>query len=285
MRLLLTGGTGYLGRHLLAGLRSAGHDVVLLLHGPDSLSRLPEGQEYRFFDPDRLPGLFCEKGFDGVVNLAAVYGRRGEPYPDLLRANCLYPLQVLEAALACEVPLFVNAGTSLPASLNPYALSKRQFADWGRLLCSLSSLSFVNLEIEHFYGPGDAEEKFTSWLFRQLLAGVPEIRLTEGRQKRDFIHIEDLVDAMICLLDRAEELPDGWLNVPVGSGESIPVRQFAELARRLAGTSTRLNFGAVPTRPGEPDDLCADLAFLRRLGWRPKLSIEEGIAKTLAAGG
>lgn len=283
MKLLLTGGAGYLGRHLVNGLLALGFEPILLLHSPASLKQLPAGVCYRLFSPETLPELLKTEGFDVVVNLAAVYGRKGESYPDLLQANCLYPLQVLDAALAASVPLFFNAGTSLPALLSPYALSKQQFSNWGRLLCGSSgaATTFVNLKIEHFYGPGDSDEKFTTWVFQQLLNNVADIPLTSGQQKRDFIYIDDLVAAILCLLQNANQLPTGWVDVPVGSGDSISIRAFVELTRRIVGASTRLCFGAVDERPGEPLELRADISFLRELGWEPKYSLAEGITKCL----
>jgi len=288
MKVLVTGGTGYLGRNLCARLSELGYRPVVLLHSPDSLHKVPASWQQKVdvvvWGEQDLDPLFEQEGFGAVLHLATCYGRRGEAPATLLEANCLYPLRILERALSAGVPLFLNAGTSLPGGLNAYALSKDQFVQWSRLLQDNRSTVFLNLQLEHFYGPGDGDEKFTSWLFRQLLENAPEIGLSEGLQKRDFLFIDDLVAAVVCLLQKGRWSDGAWVDVPIGSGQSVTIRDFVELARTVAGATSRLNFGAVPVRRGEPQDLQADTHILRQLGWSPKYSLAEGIALALGQG-
>jgi nucleoside-diphosphate-sugar epimerase len=202
----------------------------------------------------------------------------------------------------------------------------------------------LNLKVQHFYGPGDDPAKFITGLIAQCLANVPEIRLTEGRQQRDFIYVSDVVSAMLALLEReaprssgagvspaiGASVPGldrrgqdahatapgerrgqdarptapgerrgqdaratapgdaaqsrhggGFANYEIGSGNPVPVRELVELIHRLTGSRSRLLFGALPHRPGEPMLTRADTSALRELGWRPRVQLPEGLARTI----
>src|SRR5207302_3860168 len=102
----------------------------------------------------------------------------------------------------------------------------------------------LHLAMENFYGPGDDASKLVESLSRQMLAGAARIALTKGEQRRDFLFIDDAVSACLTCLDRAAEIPAHQI-VPVGSGESISIRELAEMLRRLAGAKTVLDFGAL----------------------------------------
>ena len=201
-----------------------------------------------------------------------------------MEANTRVPLGLLDAALAAGVGLFVNAGTALDPALNGYALSKRQFSEWGRLLATGSPLRFVDVGIEHFYGPGDDEVKFATHATRSLLAGTRTYGLTPGEQERDFIYIDDVVAAFVTLLEHGgRAFSPGYERVGLGSGVPVTVRCFVELVRDVSGSATRLEFGALPYRPHEVMHSCADTARLRSLGWAPAVPLEEGVGRLVAA--
>ncbi len=138
-----------------------------------------------------------------------------------------------------------------------------------------------HLAFQHFYGPGDAASKFTTHVVRQCLAGG-ELRLTAGTQRRDFLYIDDAVSAVLAVLDRAQ--PTGLrCDIPVGSGEAIPVRRFVEQVHTACASRTALHFGVVPSRASEPDLCVADATALHRLGWQPQTTLDHGIALTIAS--
>jgi nucleoside-diphosphate-sugar epimerase len=143
----------------------------------------------------------------------------------------------------------------------------------------------LNLKVQHFYGPGDDPTKFVSGLIARCLANVPEIPLTDGGQQRDFIYVTDVVSAMLELLN----LPagggprGGFATYEIGSGSPVRVRELAELVHRLTGSRSRLNFGALAYRPGEPMLTCADTSALQALGWRPRVPLPEGLTRTIEA--
>lgn len=287
MKLLLTGATGFLGSHLTRMLIARGHEVSILKRSFSDCSRIIDLlPRLVCFDLDRLPltEIFSHlKGIDVVIHAATCYGRNGESCSEIFGANTVFPLSLLELAVSGEVAAFVNTDTSLNRFLNPYALSKRQFAEWGRFYAGKKAIRFMNLELEHFYGTGDDESKFTTHVIRSCVNNLPQLNLSPGEQRRDFIHIDDVLEAYLAVLKEPLCSADHFLNFAVGSGLAVTIREFVETVHQLADSTTKLNFGALPYRENEVMDACADLRALKTLGWSPKVSLTEGIVRTITA--
>lgn len=285
MRILLTGVTGYLGSHLANALLDNGCEVIGMKRKSSSLHRiesiLPELTLHDVEEVD-VPELFTQYGkIDAVIHTATCYGRNGENATQVLEANLVFPLKLLDAAAASGVGLFMNTDTVLDKFLNPYALSKEQFAEWGRYFSRQKQIRFLNLKLEHFYGPGDDKSKFTTHVINSCLANVPELKLTPGEQQRDFIYIDDVVSAYLLLLDERESFDDGFMEFEVGSGAPVTIRQFVETVHRLTTSTAHLSFGALPYRASEVMFSQANTSALQALGWRCKRSLLEGLKMTI----
>ncbi len=188
-----------------------------------------------------------------VVHVATNYGKNDQPHV-LVRDNMLFPLDLLERAITAKVPIFVNTNTCFTIDykyLRPYTLSKKQFVHWGKVLCDGTETKFVNLVLQHPYGPGDRPAKFVPAMIRECLSAKEEIWLTPGEQKKDFVYVADVAEAYRLILDKATELPAGYSEFEVGSGKAVSIRQFVEAIHRLTKSQAKLKFGALDYRDGE----------------------------------
>jgi len=284
---LVTGATGFLGSHLCRTLVERGHRVEAFRRQSSDLSRLgPLAGQVRWRRvPEDLEAPFSGPAPpDAVIHCAALYGRRGESPAQMIEANTLLPVRLHYLAARRGVPLFLNTDTVLDPALSLYALAKHQAVQW--LTRAGGPSRVLNLRVQHFYGPGDDPSKFITWLITQCLANVPEIRLTDGRQQRDFVYVSDVVSAMVALLESqsaGSAAGGGFANYEVGSGSPVPLRDVVELIHKLTGSRSRLLFGALAYRPGEPVVTRADTSALRVLGWQPLVTLPEGLERTIAA--
>lgn len=276
---LLTGATGFLGSHLLKVFIENGCQVAILKRSFSDTRRIGEYlDKIQSFDIDILPieTAFEKCGrFDCVIHTATNYGRRGETAVEVFETNLSFPLRLLETAT------FFNTATILYAYLNYYALSKRQFEDWGRIFADQGKIQFVNIKLEHMYGPGDDPSKFTTWIVQSCLKNISKIELTPGEQKRDFIYIDDVVEAYKLLLEKGSQLGDGFQEYDLGSGSAVSIREFVETVERLTGTDTELIFGAKPYRENEIMHSEADISKLLNLGWKPRYDLVAGLKKMI----
>ena len=284
MNILVTGASGFLGSNLLTHLVEDGHKVIIFARHSSSLQRIADLLDrvtVHTIGDTSLHDLFHTNKIETIIHCATNYGR-GEVDPsELLDANLIMPLQLLQAGCNAGVRCFINTDTILDKGVNDYALSKSQFREWlGRYA---QNMVCVNIALEHFYGPHDDPTKFVSYIVKQFLDHVDSINLTRGEQKRDFIYIDDIVSAFLLILNSCASLESGYLDYEIGTGVTITIRDFVELTKQIAiNTHTQLNFGAIPYRVNETMETVVNTSAIRALGWRPCTSLIEGLSKMIA---
>ena len=284
---LITGATGFLGGHVVRELTAAGYRLHAITRADSDRRRLQEQiPSITFSDSEHLSveELFATRSFEEVVLLAASYGRGGERPSETLRANVVFPLTLLEQAIATKVPTVIHADTCFTPDykyLRSYTLSKKQFVQWGRLLSEGTTTRFINLVLQHPYGPGDRPGKFVPDMIQECLQSTCEIALTPGGQKKDFIYVGDVAAAFRILLEKASTLPPGAVELECGTGSPVSIREFVETIHRLTNSRATLRFGALPYRENEIMISRANPAKLQSLGWQPRVSLEEGLRMTL----
>jgi nucleoside-diphosphate-sugar epimerase len=129
------------------------------------------------------------------------------------------------------------------------------------------------LLIEQVYGPGESLEKAYPRVARQLLQQAARVPLTEGTQKRDFLHIADTVEAALVA---ARSDWTGTVHVGCGSGVGTPVRSVFERLKDLAGSPSVLGFGDIPADQTIEESV-ADTRWLRARGWVPEVPLDAGL--------
>jgi nucleoside-diphosphate-sugar epimerase len=166
-----------------------------------------------------------------------------------------------------------------PAPDDPYGASKLA----GAALVGASGAEAVHLRLFSVYGPGEDPARLVPSLVDAALAGRT-LELSPGEQVRDFVHVEDVVDAILAAAF-APELTEPVLNV--GTGVQTTVRDVAALVARAAGVDgSCFRFGAKPYRDASRERFSwrADTSLTEQtLGWRARRTLEEGIADTVAA--
>lgn len=287
MHILLTGPSGFLGSALARYWTACGHELTLLARPGSCLERLGDiassARIVRATYPREIFSAVLDAAPEVIVHTACSYGREGESPLDVMDANQRLGVSLLQATLeslpSASAPMtFLNTGTALASDVNLYALSKTQFSAWGAALAGQAPerLCFIDIRLQQMYGPGDDQSKFTTHVIEACGRNEPRLALTNGEQRRDFIHIDDVVRAYDRILDRRADFAPSD-SIEVGSGEAVTIRDFVELVKRIAGASTALDFGAVPYRTNETMLCVADTTRLRSLDWRAEVSLAEGL--------
>lgn len=280
--ILISGATGYLGSQLLKKWIFIGHTVIVLKRTQSSIHRIkPYEKKCIFFDIDKpdWEKVFTDHKIDIVVHTATCYGRKGESLLDVIEANYLFPVKLLDEAIKNNVKSFINTASSLPKNINNYSISKSHFRDW--LFFKKQRIKAINLTLEYFYGPNDDDWKFINMVLKKFMSNVSHIDFTDGNQKRDFIYIDDLVSAYDCILNNLTKISSG-INIPIGFGKSYKIRDVVKTIKKLTNNNkTELRFGAIENRSGEVLDQFADIKFIKSLGFKPKFSLPIGLKELL----
>ncbi len=287
MEIIITGATGFLGSHLTKQLVRQGHHVWIVVRTISSLERLGEyAQKVQVLmvEPQQAQPLLptALTGCDLLIHLATHYGSNQKSVVQLNQINVEFSLRLLEEAVEQGITYFLYADTSLEPFTSGYALTKRHFANWGQYYALQDKINFIDVKLEYMLGPNDVGHKITSQIIQACVKQVASINLSAGEQRRDFIFIEDVLSAFVCILDKLRTF-SGFEVVPLGSGSSMTIRQFAELTKAITHARTQLNFGAVAYRAAETMHSQADLGLLNSLGWCPHYSVEEAIRAIVAS--
>lgn len=282
MTILVAGSTGFLGSYLLKAFVNNGDKVIAIKRSTSNTYRIEQYfSNIVSYDIDKteLSDIFQNHKIDFVVNTVTNYGRKDSKISSIVDTNVIFGLKLLEESVNAHVKAFINTDTLLEKNINAYALSKAQLVDWMHFL-SNHSTKMINIKIEHMYGPKDDENKFIYWLISQLKQNVEKVDLTSGIQKRDFIYIDDIVSAYETIIQNINTLSN-FEEFELGTGESVEVKTFIEkIYRELLNTqelSTKLNFGSVAYRANENMNMQANITKLKTLGWKPMVSLENGI--------
>ncbi|MCK5535966.1 MAG: NAD-dependent epimerase/dehydratase [Bacteroidales bacterium] len=285
MRILLSGVTGFLGSYLLKRFLIEGFEVIALKRSTSDTYRIKEHlNKAIYYDIDKIgiEEILKKHTVDIVINTVTDYGRANHKISTVMETNLMFSVRLLENAVANKVKTFINTDTLLDKDINAYALSKNQLVQWMQFLSD--QINIINIKIEHMYGPLDDENKFTYWVINQLKQNVEKIDLTTGIQKRDFIYIDDIIEAYMRVIQNIEQFSP-FEEFELGSGNAIKVRVFLELVYDQVKynqiLTTRLNFGAVNYRAKENMCMEADISKLVSLGWAPTVVLADGIKKII----
>lgn len=272
--IVITGASGFLGSALVTAVQRRGWPVIGVTRTPDQRT----SDQVMWIRWEDAPHALV--GSRGVFHAATSYGR-DQPQEAIREAIIDRPLQLASAAIEQGIP-FLSADSFfrvLPQPyehLKPYTRAKQDFRDRMQRLAQ-GPVPTPFLVIYHMIGPGDHPEKGLPALVRRIVADQGRISLTDGSQLRDFIHVDDVAEAFLAVLDGAPSLPGGVMDIPVGSGCLTSLRKALEIAQALAGSSVTLGFGDLPQRAGEPAPIVAETTWLRQHGWLPRRSLTDAL--------
>jgi len=283
MKILLTGGTGFLGSNILRRLLGLGHELFCIKRETSSLERVKIFKhKIKWFNVETsdFDEIISSYKIEGIIHCATDYGRKQFDPIQTIETNLILPLKLLHAAASNNVLVFINTDTVLDKRVDTYSLSKRQFSEW--LEKYSNDIITVNVALEHFYGPFDNDSKFVSYVIRKMLGNEDSIDFTLGLQKRNFVYIEDVIDAFIVLLNNINKLDNSFHNFEVGTEDSVTIKDFVGLVKKLCNNNTTdLNFGAINYRENEVMNTNTNTDKLKSLGWFPRFSLEDGLKNTI----
>lgn len=283
--ILLTGATGFLGSKIMESLIDQNYPVVLLKRSSSDLWRIKHLIKYaKSYDIDvnSLEQAFLDQQIDSIIHTAVQYDHYGQ-LQRIAESNLMFALKILDTCLKFKTKIFINIDTILHKNLNEYTLSKKQFVEWLKL--KSTQIQIVNLKLDMMYGPKDDAKKFIPWVISELKKNVPNIKLTEGNQKRDFIYIDDVVTACMTILKKVP-LSQNFNQFEIGSGQLIKVKTFLELLKKTYEANkgvvkTKLDFGALPYREREKMATEVNNNALIEMGWSPKTNLNTGLNNIL----
>lgn len=284
-RIVVTGGAGFIGRHVVRALAAAGADVTVADRraSPDAVRTIVGDLR----EPGAAERAVAE-GTTGIVHLAAltsVLESRQRPV-EVYETNVAVTAALLERARGIGVDRFLLASTNAvtgdvgdrvidedvpPRPLTPYGATKAAgemllsgYAGYGLATCSL--------RLTNVYGPGmDAKDSFIPRLMRAALTGATVDVYGDGSQRRDLVHVDDVCRGL------SAAWRGRWTGpLVVGAGRSVSVLAIVEAVRAVTGRAVPTRH--VPAKPGEMPAVVVEIDRARALGYEPQVPLEDGLA-------
>jgi len=291
-RVLVTGATGFIGRHALAPLGERGFELHAVTSGEPATDAQARWHRADLLDPADRARIAREAGASHLLHLAW-YTQPGDYWESGHNDRWVEAsLALLEefrtaggrrAVIAGSCAEYEWSRPRLSEATTPlrpatrYGRAKDHLRAGAEELGRREGLEVVWGRLFFLYGPGEHPQRLVPSVTRALLAGEPA-RTTDGSQRRDFLFAPEAADAFAALVDSEFS---GAVNV--ASGESVSVRDVVELIGRATGRRELIELGAIPRPLDDPPELVADTSLLReRVGWRPRVGLAEGIERTVA---
>jgi nucleoside-diphosphate-sugar epimerase len=291
---LLTGATGFIGRHAVGPLLDRGYEVVATTRGqlPDDDRPGVDWRRADLLDETDTERLIDEAAATHLLHLAWYYAP-GAVYTSVenvrwVEATLRLVRRFSASPGACRTVLagtcaeYAASGEPADEVVTPiapstlYGAAKHAAAMLSRYVCESEGVSLASGRVYFVFGPGEHPERLVSSVSRALLAGR-EAPCSHGTQVRDFQLSSETAAALVALLDSDVQGP-----VNIGSGERLTIRDVVEHLGRLSGRPELVRLGAIPARSHEQQLVVPDVRRLRdEVGFAAGSSVRDGLALTL----
>lgn len=289
MNILITGGTGFIGTHLIKALSNQ-YKIHILV--PQNLDfTVPEYVSVFEFSENirELHQYINENQIEGIIHLATLYvaQHQAEQIKDIILSNVYLGTAILESIKNTQVKWFINTGTywqnfksdnKVYCPANLYAASKQAFIDMAAFYTETSSLRFVTLKLSDTFGKGDTRRKLLT-IFKEAADTKEPLLMSKGEQYLDILYIDDIISGfthLINLLEQDKELLNEYVLV---AQQRYNLKEIAGIFEKVSGKKLQIVWGGRPYR--EREIMCPWQKGTPLPGWKAKLSLEDGIKKFL----
>lgn len=295
MRFLVTGASSFIGSCFCKKILEKGHSIIAALR-PNSEYCVLDGMEVLPLAMSDYSHLGKLAGTCDCFVHFAWNGTRGASRMDseIQRRNVEYSLQGVRSMLDAGCKRIITAGSQAeygphaecitertPCAPNTeYGKAKLQFYQETRVLCDDAGVKCIEPRFFSLYGPGDYPNTMVISTLHKMITGE-DCPLTQGVQMWDYLHIEDVCNAL-CNLCQTEDIPSGIYNF--GSGDTRQLKDYIMEMAEITHTKSKLLWGAIPYSETGMVSLWPDVSKLKRvIKWKPQIAFSEGIQSILNA--
>ncbi len=288
MKLLITGTTGLVGRHLLPKLLLKDHKILELTRDIERSKALYDEKTQKVLAShpcSQITEQIKEFSPDIVIHLAAYISPKDDPdtMKRLIDSNVFFLCKVLNSIKGSETKLFINTGTFAeyyrgddqldPAYL--YAATKIASRFFVKYYSKINNYKEVTVVPYTIYGGNEKQKKIID-IIQDSMFSTNKVDLSPGDQVLDFIHVDDVANFYVHIVENYKSIDDGS-TFKLGSGSGTTLRELSNLMESITGKKTNINWGGKPYRKSDVHYAVADTRELRKVGWTHSIDLDSYI--------
>jgi len=301
MKILITGGTGFIGSHLIYELLKLNHQIILLKRTVSDTWRINNSlKKITIYNIDKLINfdeIFNDHKIDIIIHLSGKYLKRHPTTTEIKEMNyynIIIPAQLLDVASKFGVQGFINTGTFFEYNLentksinekskvnpyNYYTATKLAFEQILKYYCYSGKIKGITLKLFSPYGERD-NEKVIPLIIKSFIKNQ-KLFLTRGDQKLSFTYISDVIDAYIRAMNFIVKNDFIYENFNIGSNQSHSVKEVVKIIQKISSKKNNIEFGVINNPKDKSINIRCDYAKAKKiLSWEPKINLKTGLKKT-----
>lgn len=296
MKILISGGTGFIGTNLIERLLKDGHTVYLVVRKTTKKNNLRKEVLQHVFGGSTkdMTDFMKREKFDGVIHLASLFlaQHTQDTVKDLIDSNVLFGTQLLDASVAAHIPWFINTGTFWQhynnkkySPVNLYSATKQAFEVLAQYYLETSSINFVTIKLCDTYGSSDTRPKIFN-LLSKISTSKETLDMSPGGQLLNINHIDDVINGymrMVMLISQPKTAKKlRGKSFAISAKKVISLKKLVTIFEKVTKTKLSINWGGRGYRPREVMVPWNKGNLIP--GWKQSVSLEDGIKKSIASG-
>lgn len=301
LKILITGGTGFVGANFAHFFVSRGDEVCLLVRRESNVWRIKTIQDkirlYKgdLLDATALKAMVHEMHPDVVLHFATYGAYPGKERDErkMIETNILGTMNLIQACRESKVQCFINTGSSseygekafpmqeehLLEPNNAYGVTKAAATLYAQYAASQWGLPLVTMRLFSVYGPFEDKGRLIPNLMTACVS-KSLLELVSPYIVRDFVFVDDVCDAYLKTIERIQLIKGNIFNI--GSGVENSIAEVVLMVEQSAHVTIKTRYGSMASKQTEPKRWVADISKTKKLlGWEPRFSLERGLQETL----
>lgn len=297
MRILITGATGFVGKHLMPRLIKQHYENAILVRDVEKAQNLFDDKvDIIQYDKNNFEHIdkICQFNPEVVIHLATYYTIADDikEIQKLLEANIEFATHLCSALEKCNINIFVNTGSFYeyydgdgkikPAYLySSMKVAARHIIEYFGNKHKYKVLHIVPYSV---YGENGTVKKIFDYIVDATISGE-YIEMTQGRQVLDFIHVEDVADFYCTLIEKENLIHSPISEYHLGTGRGTSIRELANIVETILGKKADIGWGKRPYRSRDIMHAVAPVSRLKQdFDWEAKISVSEGMRRLVNSG-
>ena len=273
---LIIGASGFIGGNVLNILPS-NIDIIIVTTNKKKIEKIIKNKSFLKYSIKNYNFISIKnkniiQDKDIIINCTGAYPKKNNN-KELIFLNYKFPKLLYNLSIGKKSKKFINNNKKLKNQKSKYVKYKHKLSDYFK--SKLSNTNVLDLHVGHLYGDLNNEKEFIYSIIIKILKGEKILKLTKGKQKRDFIHIKDFLKFFILILKK--EITKKYTKFEIGSSKSYSIKSVILIIKKIMSSNITTNFGYFNYKKGEDFSMKSNTKSLVNIKWKPSINLSTGI--------